>query len=109
MQAPSDHEIPNRFRVKWLGMPTSQEPNEIELRQRIRNWLRHYKKELGFNNREMAQALSFSDATISNLLRDLEDPGLDCLVRMHFRFGMDLAFALRHDPRAPEATVKARK
>ena len=76
----------------------SDEPNDRELRDRIRRWVRHYIRHNGWSQREFAQAMSLSEATVSNLVYNKEEPGLDTLVRMHFRLGADLTQLVRIDP-----------
>lgn len=79
-------------------MASTTEPTDVELRSRIRAWMRYYRAHYGWSQRELAQALSLSEPTISNLIRNLEDPGLDCFVRMHFRLGADLGQMVRRNP-----------
>jgi transcriptional regulator with XRE-family HTH domain len=94
-----------------MGWPMRHdEPNDVEVRARLRAWLRYYRDLYGWSQRELAQALTLSEATISNLLRNLEDPGLTCLVKMHFRLGADVPQMLRSDPPVVDrATRQAKK
>ena len=93
-------------------MTPSNEPTDVELRGRIRKWLRYYWRRSGLQRQEIAQAMRFKPPTISNLLNDKEDPGLDCFVRMHFVFGADMAHMVRFDPPSAaqeQAATRARK
>ena len=93
-------------------MSNPAEPNAVELRSRIRRWLRYFWLESGLQQKEIAEAMGFSKATISDLLSEKTTPGLDCLVRMHYRLGADLRRVVREDPPAVDVRPgigKARK
>lgn len=83
------------------GTPTSD-----ELRERIRRWVKHYWRKAeakGVNRQEFAESLYLSPPTISNVLNDMEKPGLDTLAAIHFQLGADLREVLREEPPAPES------
>lgn len=61
---------------------------DLEVRARLRAWLRHYKVRRGWTNERLAQELDLSEPTITNILNDKRSAGLDVLVSMHRGFGV---------------------
>ena|SRR5216683_2488048 len=88
--------------TKLSGMADwGREPNELELRIRIRKWVQYYAKvfkAVRLKQTDLAEALGLSDPTISNLVNEHVQGGLDTLIRLHYRLQAPLEIMVHSDP-----------
>jgi transcriptional regulator with XRE-family HTH domain len=56
-----------------------------EVRRRIREWLKYYKRSRGWTNERLAKELDLAEPTITNILNDVRSAGLDVVIKMHQR------------------------
>jgi transcriptional regulator with XRE-family HTH domain len=73
---------------------------DLEVRSRLRAWLRHYKDRRGWTNEKLARELDLSEPTITNILNSKRSAGLDVLVLMHRKLGKSADDLLDSDPPA---------
>lgn len=81
--------------------PVYEEPNDLELRVRIRKWVQYFfslREPKGILRKDYAEELGLEPPTVSNLLNDVEWPGLDTFAALHYRLGGDPREMLREDP-----------
>lgn len=105
MQALRNSDTPNQptatSPVMGRRLAFPNEPTDLELRIRIRKWVKHFyrpREARGVLRKEYAEELGMKPATMSNLLNEKEFPGLDTLAALHYRLGADCRELLREDP-----------
>lgn len=101
--------MPNRSRSSMLAVLNQTEPTGLELRQRIARWLRYYWIESGLSKTELGEIMDLTKVTVGNVINEKEMPGLDTLVKMHFRLGADLRRVVRDDPPEVDPQPSLRK
>ena len=62
-------------------MPNPKDMNQ-EIRERLRAWLRYYKKRRGLTNEALAKHIGIAEPTLTNALNG-KSIGLDLLYKMH--------------------------
>ena len=84
-----------------MTAPMSRPSADAAIRERLRRWLRYYKRELACTNEGLAEKLGVATTTITNILNGKRTAGLDMLVRMHNNLDHGAGHYLVHDPPQP--------